>query len=85
MRTLASDGRPRVADLHEAYDRLEQAGWAKTQVAEQVLASGAVLPICAYTSGPQAGRVVIAGIHGRGSFMQPSRSVLPGSRPRPAC
>ncbi len=65
MRTLASDGRPRVADLHEAYDRLEQAGWAKTQVAEQVLASGAVLPICAYTSGPQAGRVVIAGIHGR--------------------
>jgi hypothetical protein len=65
MKPLASDGRPPVADLHKAYDKLVEAGWRKVQVAEQLMASGPAFPICAYFSRPQANRVILGGIHGR--------------------
>ena len=65
MKPLATDGRPSVADLHRAYDRLVLAGWRKVQLVEQVMDSGTVLPVCAYFNGAQAERIVLGGIHGR--------------------
>jgi len=65
MTTLAVDGRPDVAELHGAYDRLVQAGWERIPLAGQATEAGTVFPICAYASGPRAERVVIGGIHGR--------------------
>ncbi|MCV2369647.1 M14 family metallopeptidase [Roseateles oligotrophus] len=65
MRPLAKDGRPTVAELLAAYERLVEAGWTRHQIAEQALDSGAPLPIHAYASGAKAKTVLIAGIHGR--------------------
>lgn len=65
MKPLSCDGRPPVADLHRAYNRLVAAGWEKVPLAEQRTESGLVFPIDAYASGPMAERVVIGGIHGR--------------------
>lgn len=65
MKPDAIDGRPPVAELQEAYDRLATAGWRRIQLTHQTHASGTTFPICAYASGPRAERVVIGGIHGR--------------------
>ena len=65
MTTLARDGRPSIAALHRAFNRLERAGWLCMPIAEQRLDAETVLPIWAYASGGMAERVVLAGIHGR--------------------
>jgi hypothetical protein len=65
MKPLSTDGRPSLADLQKAYDRLVGAGWRKVQVAEQRMESGLVLPICAYFSRSRVSRIVLGGIHGR--------------------
>jgi hypothetical protein len=62
---LSADGRPPVADLLAATDRLKAAGWRVVDIAEQTGPDGVTLPVRACWNADDVDAVLIAGIHGR--------------------
>ena len=59
------DGRPPIADIHGACDRLLASGWRRLELAAQVTEAGESLPILAYLNAASVDHVLIGGIHGR--------------------
>jgi hypothetical protein len=64
----SGDGRPPLAEIYAAFDRLGEAGWQAIDITSQAAPSGGQLPIRAWTSSKEAeaiDSILVAGIHGR--------------------
>ncbi len=64
----SGDGRPPLAQIYAAFDRLTGAGWQAVDIASQPAPSGGELPIRAWMSsskGDAIDAILLAGIHGR--------------------
>jgi hypothetical protein len=65
----SGDGRPPLAEIYAAFDRLSETGWQAIDIATQPAPSGGLLPIRAWTN--RTGEVdsvdgiLVGGVHGR--------------------